>query len=186
MVDINAIERALLLNVVRLQNWNILILNDITEEYFSIANKPLYRYIKDYVDNGKYPDLQIICFNFEISDDELALHLSIEDLKGLCDTLKTEYLREELIYKLKGLNDKQDEIYKNPIGYVESMGAVYDELKTIGYQNKSVDLFDKIENILTLDPTDVISTGFKELDDKLIGWKRGEELVTIIGRTRSR
>ena len=36
---------------------------------------------------------------------------------------------------------------------------------------------------MELDPNDVISTGFKELDETLTGWKRGEELVVFAART---
>ena len=44
-------------------------------------------------------------------------------------------------------------------------------------------MFDNIEGVITLDPTNVINSGFKELDAILTGWKRGEELIVVAGRT---
>lgn len=183
MVDIFAIERALLVNIVKNKNWDLLILNDITEKYFTEANKPMYRYIKEFIGtDNNYPDLQILSFTFEINDDDMASYLSITDLQSLCDTVKNEYLKEELKYQITQLNTKSQDMYKNPIAYIDSIGKVYNDLKVMGFKNKTVDLFDSIEEVLTIDPTDVISTGFKELDEKLIGWKRGEELVVLVGR----
>lgn len=182
MVDINAIERALLVNVVRLKKWDILVLNDIDEKFFTEANTPLYKYVKEYVSANSYPDIKILAYTFNISDDDFADYITIEDLQALCDTIKNNYLKDELKYKLNQLNTRDQDIYKDPVSYIEAIGKVYDDLKTIGYKNKSVDLFDEIEEVLKIDPTDVISTGFAELDEKLVGWKRGEELVVLVGR----
>ena len=38
MLDRNALERALLLGIVRDHNWEVLILNNINKEYFTYAN----------------------------------------------------------------------------------------------------------------------------------------------------
>ena len=183
MVDINSIERALLVNVVKNKNWNIVILNDLTEDNFTFANREMYNYIKKYIVSGSYPDLQALSYTFEITDDLMAQYLQVEDLQSLCDTIKTEYLREELKYEVGQLNTKSQMIQTNPAEYINLMGGVYESLKNLSFKNRTVGLFDEIENILTIDPNDVISTGFRELDQKLIGWKRGEELVVFMART---
>ena len=79
-----------------------------------------------------------------------------------------------------GHKNTQKTIYKN--GKVE-LGSTYERLKVVGAQNKSVGLFDNIEKTSELDPNDVIYTGFKELDNLITGWRKGEELVVVAGRT---
>ena len=70
----------------------------------------------------------------------------------------------------------------DPDKYIERLGQVYNEAKLLGNSTQSVDVFDDIEKQLaTLKES--ISTGFKELDDKLKGWQKGEELVVLMGRT---
>lgn len=183
MTDKDAIEKALLLGVVRDKNWNILILNNITENYFSINNKPLYKFIKDYVDKEQYPDLKIISYEFKIDDISMAEYMSITDLESLCETLRKDFVKDKLQYEVGKLNDYADELETNPDKYIERLTNVCDSVKSISTHTNSVGLFDNIENILQIDPSDVISTGFKELDDKLIGWKRGEELAVFMART---
>lgn len=183
MIDKDSIEKALLLGIVKTQNWRVLILNNITEEYFSPANQSLYRYIKDYADRNKYPDLKIISYEFNIDDIAMAEYTSITDLDSLCETLHNTYVKDKLQFEVGKLNEYSEELETNPTQYLQRIGQVYENMKAIGSSVKSVGLTDNIENILQIDPSNVISTGFKELDEKLIGWKRGEELVTVLGRT---
>ena len=180
MIDKDSIEKALLLGIVKTQNWRVLILNNITEEYFSPANRSLYRYIKDYADRNKYPDLKIISYEFNIDDIAMAEYTSITDLDSLCETLHNTYVKDKLQFEVGKLNEYSEELETNPTQYLQRIGQVYENMKAIGSSVKSVGLTDNIENILQIDPSNVISTGFKELDEKLIGWKRGEELVTVL------
>lgn len=184
MLDKNAIERALLLGVVKEQNWNILILNNITIEYFSFANQPMYKYIKDYLDTNKsYPELPILCYTFDIDDITFRDYMEITDLPSLCDVLKNEFIRVNVVKETGKLNEHSNELKDNPLSYIQRLGDVYDSLKTLTYSHKSVGLLDNIEEAMQIDPSDVISTGFPELDEILVGWKRGEELVVFVGRT---
>ena len=183
MVDINSIERALLVGVVLEKNWDIIILNDITEDYFTFANKEMFRYVKDYANTNTYPDIKAMCFQFEIDEVSLQEYREVGDLQSLCDTLSREYVKQELQYEVGKLNSNSKLILSDPVQYIDEMGQVYNTLKVLGHKNKTVGLFDNIEEVLQIDPNDVISTGFKELDEKLIGWKRGEELVVFMART---
>lgn len=183
MIDKDAVEKALLLGIVRDKNWQILLLNSINKDYFSYANHKLYDYIKEYVDKNEYPELQLIGYKFEIDDQDMRDHLEITDLQGLCDTIKIEYLSGKIKQCFNDLNEHSDELNDDPIKFVERLGEVHKELKVIGLTNKTVGLFDNIEHVMELDPNDVISTGFKELDESLTGWKRGEELVVFAART---
>lgn len=186
MFNKDLLEKALLIGVVNSKNWQTIILNNITIEYFSYANHELYHYVEDNVMKGQYPDLSILCYNFGIDDIMLQDCLSITDLDGLCDTLRKEYLQNQIEYRIKGMNDHIDEMNTDPKKYIERIGDVYNELKILSQYTKSVSLFENIEDILKIDATDVITTGFKELDEKLVGWKRGEELVVFMARTGQR
>lgn len=183
MVDINQLERALLVKVVIDKDWQTILLNSITEDYFTYANRPLFRYIKDYVDKNIYPEIKAIQFKFDVTDDELADYMNVTELQSLCDQLKTIYAQNQIEYELGKLNEISELSRTEPEKYIYNLGEAYDRLKMLNYSNKSVGLFDDIEKILEIDPNDVISTGFKELDEKLIGWKRGEELVVFMART---
>ena len=59
MLDRDAVEKALLLGIVRDKNWQVLILNNINKDYFTYANHRLYQYIEDHVNASKYPELAI-------------------------------------------------------------------------------------------------------------------------------
>lgn len=184
MLDKDKIEKALLLGVVKAQSWKTLILNNITIDYFTYANQAIYRHIKDYVDRDDYPDIKLLAYNFGIDDVSLREIMEItNDLDGLCSNLRKEYLCNQLEYRVGELNEYSSELYSDPVKYIERLGNVYQDVRLLSQHTKSVSLFENIENILTIDSSNVISTGFKELDEKLIGWKRGEELVIFMGRT---
>ena len=183
MIDKDAIEKALLLGVVKNKNWNTLILNGITEQYFSANNKSLYQYIKGYVDKEQYPDLRILGYEFHINDVSMSEYTSITDLDSLCDTLRKDFVKDKLQFEVGKLNEYSQELESNPYKYIDRIGNVYNNVRSECLHTRSVGLFDNIENILTIDSSNVISTGFKELDEKLIGWKRGEELAVFMART---
>lgn len=183
MIDRNAIEKALLIGIVKNKCWSSLILNNITRDYFTAENKDLYDYIKGNVDSDKYPDLRILGYEFGIDDTSMSEYTSIQDIDGLCDTLRKDFTKSKLELEMGRLNEHSQEILTNPYKYVSRIGELYDNMKLLGQHTKSVDLFADIDEILKIDPNDVISTGFKELDQALIGWKRGEELAVFMART---
>lgn len=185
MKDIKAIEKALLIGIVREQNWNVIIYNDIKRDYFSYENRALYDYIEKYTKVNKYPDLPLLQFEFQIPDDEMMELANIGELDNLCKTIANDYFKHRIEYELGELNEdiSKGAIEENPLEFVHKMTQAVNDLELLGTENQSVGLFDNIEEILKIDPNDVISTGFKELDEKLIGFKRGEELITIVGRT---
>lgn len=185
MKDIKAIEKALLIGIVREQNWNVIIYNDIKRDYFSYENRALYDYIEKYTKVNKYPDLPLLQYEFQIPDDEMMELANIGELDNLCKTLANDYFKHRIEYELQELNEdiNKGAIEENPLEFVHKMTQAVSSLEILGSENQSVGLFDNIEEILKIDPNDVISTGFKELDEKLIGFKRGEELITIVGRT---
>lgn len=67
MASRDYIEKALLLGVVKNQNWNIMILNHMQKKFFTFANHQLYQFIEDEYNVGKYPELAILQARFNIS-----------------------------------------------------------------------------------------------------------------------
>lgn len=186
MFNKDKLEKALLLSVVNNKSWQTIILNNITIEYFTYANHRLYQQIEESVNQGKYPDVKVLAYEYEIDEVSLNECLSITDLDGLCDALRKEYLKNQIEFRIRGMNDHIDEMENDPAKYIDRIGEVYNDLKVMSHHTKSVSLFENIEDILKIDATDVITTGFKELDEKLVGWKRGEELVVFMARTGQR
>lgn len=186
MLDRDAVEKALLLGIVRDKNWEVLILNNITKDYFTYANHRLYEYIYSFISTSKYPELPVIGYEFDIDDESMRQYTEILDLNSLCNVLRNEYMKNKIHQQIISLNESKDLMEKDPVAFIDQLGSVYNNLKILGHYNKSVDLFEDIEDISKIDPSDVISTGFKELDEKLIGWRRGEELIILVGRTGHR
>lgn len=183
MIDRDSLEKALLINIIRNKQWNLLITNNIDESYFSYGNKELYNYIKTYTAKNEYPDIQIVCFKFQIDEISLQEYIQINDLQGLCDELTNIYLQDNIVYELKVLNEHNNEIIKEPRKFIENMGATYNKLQALSFESKSVDLLEGLDDALKVDPNNVIPTGFKELDEQFIGWNRGEDLIGLVART---
>lgn len=182
MASRDYIEKALLLGVVKNQNWNIMILNHMQKKFFTFANHQLYQFIEDEYNVGKYPELAILQARFNISDQELQDCLNFSDYESACKYLVDTYKQEYLIHRISELNEYQDEMMTNPDSYIERIGNVYNDTVLLSHHTQAVDLFDNIEQQLG-NEKETISTGFKELNDKLKGWQRGEELVVFMGRT---
>ena len=183
MVNKDLVEKALLFGVVKNRNWELMIRHNMTIKFFSFANHELYQYIKDQADVGKYPEFQVLQYRFDVDDVTLQQCLEITDLDELCNIIRRDYTTAFLNNRVTELNEYGDEIETDPASYINRIGKLYEDAKQISYQSKAVSLLEDIDERLTIDESDVISTGFKELNDKLIGWKRGEELVVFMGRT---
>lgn len=182
MVNKDFIEKALLIGMVREKNWKTMIKNNMDKKYFTPANHKLYTYIEDCAKRNEYPEMQTISYMFKLDDQTIMELLNYTDYNNACELLKNDYTVDYLNWAISQLNEHQDEMLTDPNKYIERLGKVYQEGKLLDNNFKVVDLFDDIEKQLGKDK-DNISTGFKELDDKLIGWQRGEELVVFMGRT---
>ena len=185
MLALNEIEKALLIGVVKDHSWETLIKNGINESYFSAENKPLYRYIKDAIAKDLYPDLPLLQFEFKIDDEDLMAYAEVGELDNLCTTIRHERFKQKLYADFQDMAEDLNGgiLDRDAKGFLDKFSQINKEIRVLGNESKSVGLLDNIEETLRLDPNDVISTGFKELDEKLIGWKRGEELVVLVGRT---
>jgi replicative DNA helicase len=182
MASRDYIEKALLLGVVREKNWKLMIKNNMDIKYFSVANHKLYQFIKDAANSEAYPEFQTLQYRFGIDDVSLQEYLNYTDYQRACDALKDDYTVSYLNYATNELNEHQNEMDTDPQLYIERLGRIYNDAKLLNHKVQAVDLFDNIEGQLG-NKKETISTGFKELDEKLVGWQRGEELVVFMGRT---
>lgn len=183
MMNMDMIEKSLLFGVVRDKAWGTLLSNGMVLEYFSFANQAIYSYIKDNLDRGQYPDIYTMAFAFHIDDYVLQEYLAVENLEELCDVVRKSYASQLLNNKIAMLNENITEMDTDPYKFIERLTECTNSLKHISTSIKSVGLLDDIDDIVTIDENNTISSGFKELDAKLRGWKRGEDLIVFVGRT---
>ena len=187
MLDRDAIEKSLILIFLKKQTWEPLIEFGIDERYFTGENKEIYLYAKKLINDGTYPSIKLMQMQYDIDDDDMSHYIQLDSIPELIELLKTDYFDKFQMYKLNEFN----ELLSKGIGsdrnrYISEMGKMYEEIKATGYEHKSIDLLSNMEEVLTVDPNNVISTGFEELDEVLVGLRRGEELVVIGGRPRRR
>lgn len=186
MLDKSDIEVALLIKVVEAQDFNILLKNDITIEHFTDRGKQIYSHIQDYLDTyNEYMHIHQIRQKFNIDIEEYNNYKNYGTIQFLIDELKSKYASEQITNKVQFLNANSNLVAEQPYEFIKKFDSVNDDLKNVGLVKKSVNLLDNLEGVLQLDANNVIKTGFKELDDKLIGWNKGEELAILMGRPRT-
>lgn len=188
MIDRRDIEYALLLMVVQEQKFEILLKNDITIDCFSDAGQAMYSHIEDYLDKyTEYMHVNNLLKFFDIDNEYFTdLMTAGGNIEFLIKTLKDLHATDEIRNELALLNADSNLVDTKPLEFIKKFDATNDRLKQVGVEKKSVNLLDNLEKILQLDRNNVIKTGFKELDDKLIGWNKGEELAILMGRPRTR
>ena len=184
MINKDKIEKSLLLCAVQSKSWDLLIKNNITRDCFSPANYGLYDYINKFTSEGNYPEIRVVANLFDIQDYQVSEYLAVvNSVEEMCDVVRKEYVKNQLEYRVKQLNEYVGEMENDPVRYIDRLANTVEDLKKIGYHTKSVGMFDNIEGFLDINRDDVISTGFRELDKDLYGWKRGEDLIVFVGRT---
>lgn len=184
MLDRDRLEKALIFNALKDEQWDSLVEYGIDARYFTGENKLIYDYCKKMVDSGTYPSIYLLKDEYDIDDDDISHYIQYGDIPELSDMLKKDYFNNYQKVLLNDFIDKvnNDDLGKNPMEYLSEWDRRGSELKDIGFESKSVNLLENMEEILTIDPSNVISTGFAELDEILVGLRRGEELVVIGGR----
>ena len=168
--------------ILQKEDINIIISNNITEEYFSDYIDE-YRFIKNHIDTyGRLPDLTTFLnkFNYfeviECNEDPKYL------LQELYKDRNTRYMASTF-NKIKNLleSGKVDDamtLYKNSYDGISSGVS----LEAVDITKDTSRYNDYVERLTDFNKY-YISTGFKELDNIIGGWDREEELATIVART---
>lgn len=183
MIERKDVEFALLLKVVKEQKFEMLIKNDIDINYFSNAGRPMYSHIEDYLNKySEYMHVNNVLQTFGIDNEYFTDLMTLGNIEFLIQTIKERHASDQIVNELQLLNADANIVQTQPMEFIKKFDITNDRLKRVGMEKKSVNLLDDLDKILQLDNNNVIKTGFKELDDKLIGWNKGEELVVLMGR----
>lgn len=183
MFNRGELEYALLLKVVQEQRFEILLKNDITIEHFSNMGKEMYKHIEDYLDKyNEYMHVNQLLKMFNIEPEFYTDLMNFGNTEFLIDTLKGSVASDEITNEVQLLNANSGLVNSQPMEFIKMFDETNERLKRVGMVKKSVNLLDDMDSILQLDRNNVIKTGFRELDDKLIGWNRGEDLIVLMGR----
>lgn len=177
MVDVQILSK-----VLNTGNIEIIVHNGLNSEYFpNYADE--FKFIFDHYKQfnvvpdketflSKFPDFNIINVN--------------EADSYLLDQLNENYLYNKMVPVLKRVEDilSKDADSRKAIEYLQrELPFLTSKLKI---EAKDI-VKDADERVIELekrkDGKYFITTGFRELDNALMGWQRGEDLITIMGRT---
>ena len=156
--------------------------NALTEEYF-VGYEPEFNFIIDHFNKyGNVPDKATFLDKFN----EFNLIEVAETDKYLLDTLYEEHL----YYKSVEVVQKVAELLKhNSNDAVEYLHSQLPNLQ-IAATTEGTDIISQADERykiylekMNADNPWYITTGFKELDDILNGWAKGEELIVLFART---
>lgn len=177
MVDVQILSK-----VLNTGNIEIIIHNGLNSDYFPNYKDEFKFIINHYKQYNKIPDKET--FLSEFPDFTIA-QVSEED-SYLLDKISEEYLYSKLVPVLK----KVEELAGNERDSRRAIEYLQQELPSLtsNLRLTAKDIVkDSDERILELekrkDGKYFITTGFRELDNALMGWQRGEDLVTVMGRT---
>lgn len=177
MIELQIINR-----ILADKNDSIIELNNITPDYFTDYQEE-FEYIQEHKrEYGNIPDVETFLAEFE----DFEVIKVNESNEYLVKTFREEYLYKTAVPILIKMSDK---LKVNSYDAVEYLKSNIDKLKidgvTIGTDiisqaNERLEVYKE-----TRDNTEshFIPTGFKELDDVLGGFHKGEELVVIFART---
>lgn len=160
---------------------NILRDNNITPEYFLEYEDEINFIIDHYNQYKQVPDLETFMGKFENFE---AINVT-DSPRYLVDALREEYLYSKTVPVIK----RAAELLKADAN--EASRYLQSELVNIApnYTTPYVDIIHSDSRVNVFEDKSLnadkwfIETGFQELDDIVMGWQKGEELVVIFART---
>lgn len=175
MVDIQIISK-----VLNTGNIEIITHNGLNSDYFPNYNEEFKFLINHYREFNKVPDKETFLSQFP---DFNIVQVQEADTY-LLDKISEEYLYNKSVPILKKVEELIQNDSRKAIEYLQQeLPFLTSKLKL---QAKDI-VKDADERIQELekrkDGKYFITTGFKELDNALLGWQRGEDLITVVGRT---
>ena len=172
----------LLSKVLESGNIDVIIHNGLNSEYFPNYSEEFKFILNHYKQYGKVPDKETFLTQFP----DFTIIKCQESDAYLLDKLNEQYLFSKLAPVLKKVEQLINVDSRQTIEYLQQ------EIPFLT-SNLRLEAKDIVKNaderIIELekrkDGKFFITTGFKELDNALMGWQRGEDLVTIMARTNT-
>lgn len=176
------VELQILNKIIKDKNDSILLLNDITPEYFKQYVEE-YEYIMEHKQTyGNIPDIETFLSKFPDFD---VVNVS-ETTEYLVSTFKEEHLYSMAVPVLTKLSDL---LQTNSYEAVDYLKTQLPNLK-ISMPVKGSDIISEAKTRLTEwkevrenSDNHFLQTGFEELDEVIGGFHMGEELVVLFART---
>lgn len=176
------VELQIINKILKDSSTDILTKNDITEEYFT-QYRDHYKYIINHKNKfGNVPDIETFLGVF--SDFDIITVNESEDY--LISTFREEYLYSKSVPVIEKLADLLQTDSYEAVSYLRSQLSILQIPNTkkgidiISESNNRLEEYIKVKN----NPdTYFIPSGFKELDEIMGGFHKGEELVVLFART---
>ncbi len=160
---------------------SILLMNNITEEFFS-DYRAEYRWVKEHIDKyGNCPDIHSFLSHFPEFD---VVSVS-ETTSYLVDELYDDFNKRKLAKVFNRIRELLNE------GKTDAAMQLYTSAASDIVQSSHLECVDIFQDTSRYDDyvdrcTDFnkyyVKTGFKELDDCIGGWDKNEELATVVAR----
>lgn len=175
MVDIQILNK-----VLDTGNIDIILHNGLNSEYFP-NYKEEFKFILDhYKQYNKVPDKETFIANFP----DFSFAKVQEPDSYLLDKISEEYLFSKSAPVLKKVEELIQVDSRKAIEYLQQeLPFLTSKLRLVA-KDIVKDADERIEELeKRKDGKYFITTGFRELDNALMGWQKGEDLVTVMGRT---
>lgn len=175
------VQLQLLNKILSTQDTSVLLLNNLTEDFFS-DYKEEYRWLKQHLDEyGNCPDIHSFVDKFPNFD---VIQVN-ETNKYLVDELYQDYNKRKLASVFNRVRDliNQDKIDEAMSVYTNAATDIVQSthLDCVDIFHDTTRYNDYIDKCISFDKY-YIKTGFNELDELIGGWDRLEELATIVAR----
>ena len=175
MVDIQILSK-----VLETGNIELITHNGLSSEYFPNYSNEFLFIVNHYKQFGKVPDKETFLAQFP----DFNIIKVQETDTYLLDKISEEFLFGRTVPVLKKVEELIQTDSRKAVEYLQQeLPFLTDKLKLqaqdiVGDAETRVNELEKRKGGKYF-----ITTGFRELDNALMGWQRGEDLVTVVGRT---
>lgn len=175
MVDIQILSK-----VLDTGNIDIIIHNGLNSEYFPNYQEEFKFILNHYKQYNKVPDKETFLSQFP----DFTIAKVGDPDTYLLDKIGEEYLFQKTAPVLKQVEELIKTDSRRAIEYLQQELPSLTSKLRLTAKDIVKDADERIEELeKRKDGKYFITTGFRELDNALMGWQRGEDLVTVMGRT---
>lgn len=175
MVDVQILSK-----VLDTGNIDIIIHNGLNSEYFPNYQEEFKFILNHYKQYNKVPDKETFLSQFP----DFTIAKVGDPDTYLLDKIGEEYLFQKTAPVLKQVEELIKTDSRKAIEYLQQELPSLTSKLRLTAKDIVKDADERIEELeKRKDGKYFITTGFRELDNALMGWQRGEDLITVMGRT---